>query len=124
MPGFQPDSSELNEESIEKERKKIFAFYRNAFIAQTAVYLLVGMTSRSYIVPFLQNRAVQTLFVIMLAGQVTASFLHWKIAPVSSLFRAACYFLSVVFCFITAIMYPLLGPAVIIIIQALVPISG
>lgn len=109
-------------ENIGQERIHIRTFYGISIGIQIFMYLATYVMAPGYIVPLL-NQPVARLFILLFFfWEIVAAGVHWYFAPVSNTNRTLLYGLILLFVFAPGYLFPMLGPACIAIMNALVPI--
>ncbi len=116
------ESSERNALTIQKERKIVLIEYGIALSLQAGLYSFLYVVTPGYVVPLLNCAPARIIFLLIFFWQAVAIAAHWYLAPISNLNRAALLIPIVLFIFIPAFLFPLLGPACIGILNALGPI--
>jgi hypothetical protein len=103
--------------AIERERASIKSHYQTAIALQLLMYGSFLIASPGYILPFCNHPTARVCALAIFCLQAFGILIHWKVAPVSTWNRIAFYVYCVVFGFIPGFLLPVIGPAIVTIMN-------
>lgn len=118
-----PQHGARTEEAVAAERKKLLIIYGSLVAVQLFVYICTYLTVPGFITPFLNHPMARIVISTFFIWEVGLCALHWFLAPISNFGRAAIIAVVVLIGIIPNILLPTLGPACIVILNALGPIT-
>lgn len=116
-----PQNAARTEEAVAAERKKLLLIYGSLVGVQFFVYMCTYLTVPGFITPFLNHPNARIVISTFFVWEVGLCALHWFLAPISNFGRAAIIAVVVLIGVIPNILLPMLGPACIVILNALGP---
>lgn len=102
--------------AIQKERASILKYSAIALCAQYCYFAAFYSNCLGYLVPFLNSPHGRAWMMTALVLQSVGIYLHAYIAPQKVGIRILAYTLSAIFCFLPAVILPIIGPAIICIV--------